>query len=79
MIHHGPSDQTARAVFALCLFPVSFLNNIVHMDTDLERVINTGIYIYSHILVPVVNSYSFLFRAAGAAANADGTGGCSQK
>lgn len=49
------------------------------MDTDLERVINTGIYIYSHILVPVVNSYSFLFRAAGAAANADGTGGCSQK
>lgn len=49
------------------------------MDTDLERVRNTCIYIYSHILVPVVNIYSFLFSAAGAAANTDGTGGCSQK
>lgn len=80
MITHGPSDQTAYAMFALFLqvLSASFLNNTVYTDTDLERLINIAIYIYSHILVHVIKAYSFLFHAAGAVVTTGDTRKCSQ-
>lgn len=77
MVHDSPWTLRPDSTCHVCLIPsrlsVSFLNNTVHTDTDLERVINTGIYIYSHILVHVIKACSFLFHAAGAAATTGGT------
>lgn len=82
MAHDTPQTLRPDSTCHVCLIPsslsASFLNNTVHTDTDLERVINTGIYIYSHILVHVIKACSFLFHAAGAAATTGDTGGCSQ-
>lgn len=79
MVHDSPWTLQPDSTCHVCLIPsklsASFVNNTVHTDTDLERVINTGIYIYSHILVRVMKASSFLFHAAGAAAT---TGGPSQ-
>lgn len=81
MAHDTPwtlrADSTCHVYLIPSSLSASFLNNTVHTDTDLERVINTGIYIYSHILVHVVKACSFLFHAAGAAATTGDTGGCS--
>lgn len=71
-------DSTCHVCLILSSLSASFLNNTVHTDTDLERVINTGIYMYSHILVHLIKACSFLFHAAGAAATTGNTRGCSQ-
>lgn len=71
-------DSTCHACLILSSLSASFLNNTVHTGTDLERVINTGIYMYLHILVHVIKACSFLFHAAGAAATTGNTEGCSQ-
>lgn len=82
MAHDTPwtlrPDSTCHVYLIPSSLSASFLNTTVHTDTDLERVINTGIYIYSHILVHVIKACSFLFHAAGAAATTGDTGGCSQ-
>lgn len=76
MVHDTSQTLRSDSTCHVCLIPsslsASFLNNTVHTDT-IERVINTSIYIYSHILVHVIKACSFLFRAAGAAATTGGT------
>lgn len=82
MVHDTPQTLRSNSTCHVCLIPsslsASFLNNTVHTDRDLERVINTGIYIYSHILVHVIKACSLLLHAAGAAATTGDNGGCSQ-
>lgn len=57
MVHDTPwtlrPDSTCHVYLILSSLSPSFLNSTVHTETDLERVINTGIYIYSHISVHV--------------------------
>lgn len=79
MVRDTPQTLRPDSTCHFCLIPsslsASFLNNTVYTDTDLERIINTGIYIYSHSLVHVIKACSFHFQAAGAAATTGDTGG----
>lgn len=82
MVHYTPRTLRPDSTCHFCLMPsslsASFLSNTVYTDRDLERVINTGIYTYPHILVHVIKACSSHFHAAGAAATTGDTGGCSQ-
>lgn len=80
--HDNPRTLRPHSICHVYVIPsslsASFLNNTVHTDTDLERLINTAIYIYSHILVHVIKAFSFLFHTAGAVATTGDNRGCSQ-